>query len=154
MLGLHLNSFPVFSLFVGFQRYELIHSNHCSCQSFLDTVGADHEGRDPMSSLTSKIHELISHLTMSPPVVSVDKLTITFLVDNCIEWCVLVYDQRPCLIASIYRMTKLPPGFTHEAPQHVQLYPEPDEITGVPVIEFDDFCCGMCPETSPRPTNV
>ncbi|RDB25048.1 7,8-dihydropterin-6-methyl-4-(beta-D-ribofuranosyl)-aminobenzene-5'-phosphate synthase [Hypsizygus marmoreus] len=55
----------------------------------------------------------------------VDKLTITFLVDNCIEW-----------------MTKLPPGFVHELPQHIQLYPLPDEVTGVPIVDFDHFCCG------------
>jgi len=56
---------------------------------------------------------------------AVDRLTFTFLVDNCIEW-----------------MTKLPPGFIHELPQHVQLYPEPDETTKVPVIDLDHFCCG------------
>ncbi|KAG6918714.1 hypothetical protein DXG01_012199 [Tephrocybe rancida] len=39
-------------------------------------------------------------------------------------------------------MTKLPPGFVHELPQHIQLYPEVDEVTGVPVIDFDHFCCG------------
>ncbi|KAG6845904.1 hypothetical protein H0H87_000710 [Tephrocybe sp. NHM501043] len=52
-------------------------------------------------------------------------LVITFLVDNCVEW-----------------MTKLPPGFVHELPQHIQLYPEVDETTGVPVIDLDHFCCG------------
>ncbi|KAF8070550.1 beta-lactamase-like protein [Lyophyllum atratum] len=59
------------------------------------------------------------------PTAAVDRLTITFLVDNCIEW-----------------MTKLPPGFVHELPQHIQLYPEPDEVTGVPVVDLDHFCCG------------
>ena len=39
-------------------------------------------------------------------------------------------------------MTKLPPGFTQEVPQHIQLYPEPDVLTGVPVIDLDLFCCG------------
>ncbi|KAF7306151.1 7, 8-dihydropterin-6-methyl-4-(Beta-D-ribofuranosyl)-aminobenzene-5'-phosphate synthase [Mycena chlorophos] len=58
----------------------------------------------------------------------VDKLTITFLVDNCIEW-----------------FTKLPPGFTHELPQHLQqksptLHIHP--ATGVPVLDFNEFCCG------------
>jgi len=56
----------------------------------------------------------------------VDKLTITFLVDNCIEW-----------------MTKLPPGFTHELPQHLQ---QPghcvDTLMGVPAFDFEKFCCG------------
>ncbi|KDR75785.1 hypothetical protein GALMADRAFT_97658 [Galerina marginata CBS 339.88] len=64
---------------------------------------------------------------MPPGVKLVDKLTITFLVDNCIEW-----------------MTKLPPGFTHELSQHIQ---QPghgvfDEEKGVRVLDFDDFCCG------------
>ena len=40
-------------------------------------------------------------------------------------------------------MTKLPPGFTHEVSQHIRLYPHPDEVTGVPVIDLDLFCCGM-----------
>ncbi|KAJ7901945.1 hypothetical protein B0H14DRAFT_3080169 [Mycena olivaceomarginata] len=57
-----------------------------------------------------------------------DRLVITFLVDNSIEW-----------------FTALPPGFTHELPQHLQqkkppLNPHP--VTGVPVLDFDDFCCG------------
>ncbi|KAG5635991.1 hypothetical protein H0H81_009441 [Sphagnurus paluster] len=56
-----------------------------------------------------------------PPTTLVDGLTITFLVDNCIEW----FD--------FFGMSKLPPGFVHELPQHIQLYPELDELTGVPV---------------------
>ncbi|KAG6879662.1 hypothetical protein C0992_013198 [Termitomyces sp. T32_za158] len=59
------------------------------------------------------------------PTTPVEKLTITFLVDNCIEW-----------------MTKLPPGFVHELPQQLQLYPDIDNVTGVPVFDFDHFCCG------------
>ncbi|KAJ7594426.1 beta-lactamase-like protein [Mycena floridula] len=55
----------------------------------------------------------------------VDKLTISFLVDNSIEWFI-----------------KLPPGFTHELPQQLRLRPEPSETTGVPTIQFDSFCCG------------
>jgi len=57
----------------------------------------------------------------------VDKLTITFLVDNCIEW-----------------MSKLPPGFTHELPQHLQQHEHGvfDEKKGVRVLDFDNFCCG------------
>lgn len=59
-------------------------------------------------------------------ITTVDKLTITFLVDNCIEW-----------------MTKLPPGFTHEAALHLrQDASSPDEVKGVPVLNFDNFCCG------------
>ncbi|KAL1724101.1 beta-lactamase-like protein [Schizophyllum commune] len=54
----------------------------------------------------------------------VDSLTITFLVDNDIEW-----------------MTKLPPGFTHELTQHIA-HSKVDELTGVPTLDFDHFCCG------------
>ncbi|KAJ7703090.1 hypothetical protein B0H17DRAFT_1157200 [Mycena rosella] len=59
---------------------------------------------------------------------SVDKFSVTFLVDNSIEW-----------------FTKLPPGFTHELPQHLQQEnpaPHPHPVTGVPVLDFDAFCCG------------
>ncbi|KAF8967865.1 beta-lactamase-like protein [Flammula alnicola] len=64
---------------------------------------------------------------MPPALKIVDKLTITFLVDNCIEW-----------------MTKLPPGFTHELPQHIQQHDHGvfDEVKGVPILDFDRFCCG------------
>ncbi|KAJ2913080.1 hypothetical protein MD484_g7333, partial [Candolleomyces efflorescens] len=56
----------------------------------------------------------------------VSKLTITFLVDNNIEW-----------------MTKLPPGFTHELNQHVpRSHPSSKDQGGVPVLDFNDFCCG------------
>lgn len=55
----------------------------------------------------------------------VDKLTITFLVDNSIEW-----------------MTKLPPGFSLEILLHLRQGIPPDETTGVPVLDFDKFCCG------------
>ncbi|CAK5281751.1 unnamed protein product, partial [Mycena citricolor] len=64
----------------------------------------------------------------SRPSRSVDKLTVTFLVDNCIEW-----------------LTKLPPGFTHELPQHLSQNNPPlheHPVTGVPVLDFDTFCCG------------
>ncbi|KAF9066165.1 beta-lactamase-like protein [Rhodocollybia butyracea] len=57
---------------------------------------------------------------------TVDKLTIRFLVDNSIEW-----------------FTKLPPGFTHELPYHIQEHHlEIDKETNIPVINFDNFCCG------------
>ncbi|KAF5370822.1 hypothetical protein D9758_001983 [Tetrapyrgos nigripes] len=63
---------------------------------------------------------------MSDQLKTVDQLTITFLVDNCIEW-----------------FTKLPPGFTHELPQHLRFHhPEIDEVTNTPVLDFDKFCCG------------
>ena len=46
-------------------------------------------------------------------------------------------------------MTKLPPGFTHELSQHIQLYPRLDEVTGVPVVDFEDFCCGRIHPITP-----
>ncbi|KAI0373580.1 hypothetical protein BV20DRAFT_1049962 [Pilatotrama ljubarskyi] len=64
---------------------------------------------------------------MSPPnVKAVDKLTITFVVDNCIEW-----------------MSKLPPGFIHEVPQHLSHPDTPrDPLTGVPFLDLENYCCG------------
>ncbi|KAI6046070.1 hypothetical protein EDC04DRAFT_2631840 [Pisolithus marmoratus] len=60
--------------------------------------------------------------------VAVNQLTITFLVDNSIEW-----------------FAKLPPGFKLELPQHLS---DPrtvkDPLTGVPIINLEDFCCGSC----------
>jgi 7,8-dihydropterin-6-yl-methyl-4-(beta-D-ribofuranosyl)aminobenzene 5'-phosphate synthase len=57
---------------------------------------------------------------------TVDKLRITFLVDNCIEW-----------------FTKLPPGFTLEVPLHLQEnHCKIDEATNTPLLDFDNFCCG------------
>ena len=43
-------------------------------------------------------------------------------------------------------MTKLPPGFTHELPQHLQQkdHGTHDDVKGVPVLDFDKFCCGRC----------
>ncbi|OCH89009.1 hypothetical protein OBBRIDRAFT_43879 [Obba rivulosa] len=56
----------------------------------------------------------------------VDRLTVTFLVDNCIEW-----------------MTKLPPGFTLELRQHLSDHQPPiDPVTGVPFIDLENYCCG------------
>ncbi|KAF5320129.1 hypothetical protein D9611_010275 [Ephemerocybe angulata] len=66
--------------------------------------------------------------TDPPKLQRVSKLTITFLVDNNIE-----------------SMTKLPPGFTHELQQHIphSRRAEPGEPgAGVPVLDFNDFCCG------------
>jgi len=56
---------------------------------------------------------------------SVDRLTITFLVDNSIEW-----------------FYKLPPGFSSELRSHLADDPPIDPKTGIPIIELDDFCCG------------
>ena len=72
----------------------------------------------------------------------VDKLSITFLVDNSIEWYVVYYDVN---IANkeLARMTKLPPGFTHELPQHLQQHGHcVDTVMGVPAFDFEKICCG------------
>ncbi|RSH94714.1 hypothetical protein EHS25_004519 [Saitozyma podzolica] len=59
----------------------------------------------------------------------VDKLEFLVLVDNCIEW-----------------FSALPPGFVHEVPQHLKRPPpnEPpkDPLTGLPVLDFANYCCG------------
>ncbi|KZV62976.1 metallo-beta-lactamase protein [Peniophora sp. CONT] len=56
----------------------------------------------------------------------VEKLSVNFLVDNSIEW-----------------MTKLPPGFSHEIHQHLRdQQPTIDPTTGVPILDFENFCCG------------
>lgn len=39
-------------------------------------------------------------------------------------------------------MTKLPPGFTHELSQHLQRHPPVDQDKGVPILDFNKFCCG------------
>lgn len=40
-------------------------------------------------------------------------------------------------------MTKLPPGFSHELPQHLfEQTPAKDPLTGVPILDFENFCCG------------
>lgn len=57
---------------------------------------------------------------------SVDKLVITFLVDNTLEW-----------------FGKLPPGFTNEIRNHLTEHnPRRDPLTGAPFLELDDYCCG------------
>ncbi|KAF9268955.1 hypothetical protein L218DRAFT_954379 [Marasmius fiardii PR-910] len=57
---------------------------------------------------------------------AVDKLTVTFLVDNTIEW-----------------FTKLPPGFSHEIKNHLQdKHMKIDQLTNTPILDFDKFCCG------------
>lgn len=41
-------------------------------------------------------------------------------------------------------MTKLPPGFMHEARYHLtHKAAELDPITGVPILPLEDFCCGL-----------
>ncbi|KAH7925942.1 hypothetical protein BV22DRAFT_1064021 [Leucogyrophana mollusca] len=65
-------------------------------------------------------------MSPAPTLRPVDNFVVTFLVDNCIEW-----------------MTKLPPGFKHELPQHlIDQNPPKDPITGVPVLDFENYCCG------------
>ncbi|KAH9911837.1 beta-lactamase-like protein [Fomitopsis serialis] len=61
----------------------------------------------------------------SLPLRSVDKFSVTFVVDNCIEW-----------------MTKLPPGFTHEMKQHLSHNPPVDDVTGAPFVDLENCCCG------------
>ncbi|KAI0633902.1 beta-lactamase-like protein [Trametes polyzona] len=62
----------------------------------------------------------------APKIKAVDKLTITFVVDNCIEW-----------------MTKMPPGFILEVPQHLSRPDVPrDPLTGVPFVDLENYCCG------------
>lgn len=41
-------------------------------------------------------------------------------------------------------MTRLPPGFKHEVQQHLHQngHGHYDEVKGVPVLDFDQFCCG------------
>lgn len=48
-------------------------------------------------------------------------------------------------------MTKLPPGFTHEMRQHlVDQKPPQDPRTGVPILDFENFCCGKYDFTMSR----
>ncbi|WWC68609.1 uncharacterized protein I206_102539 [Kwoniella pini CBS 10737] len=65
---------------------------------------------------------------MSPPLnlAAVDKLEFLILVDNFIEW-----------------FSTLPPGFTHELPQHMLAKDVPkDALTGLPTVDLDNYCCG------------
>ncbi|THH06610.1 hypothetical protein EW145_g3969 [Phellinidium pouzarii] len=55
----------------------------------------------------------------------VDGLKITFLVDNALEW-----------------MQKLPPGFSSEASIHLSKSPPIDSLTGVPLMDLENYCCG------------
>ncbi|KAH8119389.1 beta-lactamase-like protein [Phellopilus nigrolimitatus] len=60
------------------------------------------------------------------PLLQVDSLKITFLVDNAIEW-----------------FHKLPPGFSSELSQHLSKHSPPiDEVTGAPIIDLENYCCG------------
>lgn len=44
------------------------------------------------------------------------------------------------------RFSALPPGFSHEVPQHLSAaspYAAPiDELTGLPYLDFENYCCG------------
>lgn len=47
------------------------------------------------------------------------------------------------LTTGIERLQRLPRGFTHELPQHLQHKLNPvDELTGLPLTRYEDFCCG------------
>lgn len=49
--------------------------------------------------------------------------------------------EPTCLV---YRMTRLPPGFTQELSTHlVEHKPPIDEASGVPILDFNAFCCGI-----------
>ena len=77
----------------------------------------------------------------------VDKLTITFLVDNSIEWLLSLIIVTRNIVLIIHmgfiRMTKFPPGFIQEVPLHLMDPDVPkDPLTGVPILDFENFCCG------------
>ncbi|KAF4599774.1 hypothetical protein EYR40_006875 [Pleurotus pulmonarius] len=76
--------------------------------------------RIPSPSFTAKANMQLPRLHTT------DNATITFLVDDCIEW-----------------MTRFPPGFTQELSTHLTEHKPPiDEVTGVPILDFNAFCCG------------
>jgi 7,8-dihydropterin-6-yl-methyl-4-(beta-D-ribofuranosyl)aminobenzene 5'-phosphate synthase len=56
---------------------------------------------------------------------AVDSLEFIILVDNSLEW-----------------MTQLPPGFQHEARQHIASNPPIDPLTKAPILDLDNYCCG------------
>jgi len=68
---------------------------------------------------------MTSTATSTGSLQSVDSLKITFLVDNAVEW-----------------FNKLPPGFTHEIRNHLSQNPPVDEVTGVPFVDLENYCCG------------
>jgi len=54
-----------------------------------------------------------------------ERLTITFLVDNTIEW-----------------FTPMPSGFTSELDVHLSEHPVHDLVTGASVVDLENYCCG------------
>ncbi|KAG9011070.1 hypothetical protein FRB90_007504 [Tulasnella sp. 427] len=59
---------------------------------------------------------------------AVDDVELTFLVDNTIEWRV---------------MTRLPPGFVPEVPNHLVERDVPvDDETGCKILDLENYCCG------------
>ncbi len=79
----------------------------------------------------------------TPKIKSVEKLTITFIVDNTIEWYVSSPMYAGGGLIALVRMTKLPPGFIHEVPQHLSQPDVPrDDRTGVPFVDLENYCCG------------
>ena len=41
-----------------------------------------------------------------------------------------------------FRFAKLPPGFMHETRQRLADEETKDPLTGVPIIDLENFCCG------------
>lgn len=84
----------------------------------------------------------------------VDKLEFLVLVDNSeftsaaisllfLHHLSTLYPDRVRLTLGIERLQRLPPGFSHELPQHLHHHLNPvDELTGLPLTRFEDFCCG------------
>ena len=72
----------------------------------------------------------------------VEKLVITFLVDNSIEWYAFDYPKGRDILIAICRFGKLPPGFTHELRVHLSQDPPIDPLTGVPFLDLENYCCG------------
>lgn len=55
---------------------------------------------------------------------------------------VLVLVSGTILMQS-YRFSKLPPGFSHELRFHLEHDATIDPVTGVPMMDFENYCCGM-----------
>jgi len=65
------------------------------------------------------------------------------MVRKCLTYRTGIHIERVIVYHWHYRMTKLPPGFTHELRQHLfDQQPANDERTGVPILDFENFCCG------------
>lgn len=78
----------------------------------------------------------IKHTITMVSLTRVDKLEYLVLVDNS-EILTATELTRP----GIERLSKLPPGFSHELPAHLA-HAQTDDVTGLPVTAFEAFCCG------------